>query len=81
MEDTPKYKKVWEAKAGEFYDKEHYNTIIKESSYGLDEEGNILFCFIKDAIKKENRQKYKDIINKYNIFASPDAPSATQTFQ
>ena len=57
-----KYKKVWEAKAGEFYDKEHYDTIIKDSCYGFDEEGNILFCFIKDAIKKENRKKYKDII-------------------
>jgi len=29
------YKKVWEAKAGEFYDKSHYNTIINESSYSF----------------------------------------------
>ena len=60
--ENQRYKKVWEAKAGEFYDKEHYNKIITESQYGFDEEGNLLFCFIKDAIKQENRKKYKDII-------------------
>ena len=57
-----KYKKVWEAKVGEFYDKEHYDKIINTSQYGLTEDGEILFCFIKGAIKQENRQKYKDII-------------------
>lgn len=56
------YKKVWEAKAGEFYDKSHYNTIINESSYGLNEDGEILFCLIKGAIKEENRKNYADII-------------------
>ena len=43
-EDCPentRYKKVWEARAGEFYDKEHYDKIINTSQYGLDEEGNI----------------------------------------
>ena len=58
-EDCPentRYKKVWEARAGEFYDKEHYDKIINTSQYGLDEEGNILFCFIKGAIKEENRK-------------------------
>ena len=60
--ENQRYKKVWEAKAGEFYDIDHYNQIINESQYGFTEDGNILFCLIKGAIKQENREKYKDII-------------------
>ena len=60
--DADIYEKVWEAKAGEFYDKEHYDKIINESCYGYYENGDILFCFIKGAITEENRQKYKKII-------------------
>jgi hypothetical protein len=56
------YKKIWSARAGEFYDKSHYNKIINESQYGFNENGDILFCLIKGAIKTENRIKYKDII-------------------
>ena len=32
--DADIYEKVWEAKAGEFYDKEHYDKIITESCNG-----------------------------------------------
>ena len=56
------YDKVWEAKAGEFYDVEHYDKIINESCYGFNRGGEVLFCFIKGAIKEENRRNYADII-------------------
>ena len=56
------YKKVWEAKAGEFYDSSHYDKIISESEYGFNDKGEVLFCFIKGAIKEENRRKYADVI-------------------
>tara|TARA_R110002096_G_scaffold29422_1_gene88507 strand:+ start:405 stop:1313 length:909 start_codon:yes stop_codon:yes gene_type:complete len=56
------YKKVWEAKAGEFYDADFYDKVITESEYGFNNRGEVLFCFIKGAIKEENRRKYADII-------------------
>tara|TARA_R100001086_G_scaffold243116_1_gene171601 strand:+ start:10 stop:933 length:924 start_codon:yes stop_codon:yes gene_type:complete len=56
------YDKVWEANAGEFYDASHYDKIITESEYGFNRKGEVLFCFIKGAIKEENRRKYADII-------------------
>ena len=56
------YSKKHQARAGEFYDISHYDTIINESSYGFNDKGETLFCLIKGAIKPENRQKYKDII-------------------
>ena len=56
------YRKVWEAKSGEFYDSSHYDKVITESQYGFNEKGEVLFCFIKNAIKKENRKKYAETI-------------------
>jgi hypothetical protein len=56
------YHKVYEAKNGEFYDSSHYSEIITETSMGFDDNGNVLFCFIKNAIPKEDRQTYKDTI-------------------
>jgi len=56
------YSKVWTAKAGEFYDISHYDEILNDTQYGFTEDGEILFCLIKGAVKEENRQKYADII-------------------
>lgn len=57
-----KYQKVFEALRGDFYDESHYNEIIKESCIGLKENGEILFVFVKNSIKEENREKYINAI-------------------
>lgn len=56
------YRKKWEAKAGEFYDSSHYDKVITESEYGFNGQGEVLFCFIKGAIKEEKRREYANII-------------------
>ena len=58
------YKKIFNANMGEFYDINHYDKIIKENCIGFKEDGQVLFCCIKDAIPKEDRDKYKDVIRK-----------------
>ena len=56
------YNKVYEARKGLYYDEKHYTTIIKNDAHGIYPNGKTLFRFIKNAIPKENRQKYKDAI-------------------
>ena len=56
------YKKVWEAKAGEFYDIEHYDKIINHTSKGFKEDGSVLFYLVKNNIGEEKLQEYKDTI-------------------
>jgi len=56
------YKKVFEALKGDFYDESHYDKIINEECIGLKENGDILFVFVKNSIKKENRHKYINAI-------------------
>jgi len=58
------HKKVFDAKLGEFYDINHYDKIISETTWGFKEDGQVLFCCIKGAIPKEERKKYKDVIRK-----------------
>ena len=52
------YKKKYECLKADFYDKSHYDDIINKSCIGFKENGDILFVFVKNAIKKENREKY-----------------------
>ena len=56
------YNRIWKAKAGEYYDIEHYDKIIKDSSYGYKENGEILFCLVKNNIPKEEREDFKNVI-------------------
>ena len=56
------FNKVYEARKGLFYDILHYDTIISTNLHGVYPNGKTLFRFIKGAIPKENRKKYKDII-------------------
>jgi len=56
------YKKIHEATAGEFYDIDHYDSIITESQYGFNTRGEVLFCFVKGAINPDNRRKYANVI-------------------
>lgn len=52
------YKKVFEALKGDYYDESHYDEIINDECVGLKENGDILFVFCKNAIKRENREEY-----------------------
>lgn len=56
------YKKKYECLRADFYNEEHYDEIIKESCMGYKENGEVLFVFIKNAIKKENRETYINAI-------------------
>ena len=56
------YKKVYEAKNGKFYDRDHYTTIINKTQIGFKENGDILFYLCKNNIKPENREDYKKVI-------------------
>lgn len=58
------YKKKYEATDGTFYDISHYDTIIQDSCYGFNDRGEVLFCYVRDAISQENREKYRDAIRK-----------------
>jgi len=62
MELLIECKKTFECLKGEFYDEKHYDTIINTEVMGLKENGEILFILKKDNIKKENREKYLNII-------------------
>ena len=50
------YKKVFEAKKGEFYDEDHYEMTISEDAIGLKEDGSILFIFKKNVIPLEAKR-------------------------
>tara|TARA_R110002126_G_scaffold107698_1_gene243416 strand:+ start:1734 stop:2642 length:909 start_codon:yes stop_codon:yes gene_type:complete len=56
------YKKVFEAKKGEFYDEDHYEMTISEDAIGLKEDGSILFIFKKNVIPLEERKEYLKIM-------------------
>ena len=52
------YKKKYKCLKADYYDKSHYDEIINDNCIGLKENGEILFVFVKNSIKKENREKY-----------------------
>ena len=56
------YKKSYKALKADFYNEDHYDEIIKNSSVGYKENGDILFVFVKNVIKKEQREEYIDAI-------------------
>jgi hypothetical protein len=56
------YKKVFEALRGDYYDLSHYDKVINDECIGLKENGDILFVFVKNSIKRENREKYINAI-------------------
>ena len=58
------YKKIYKAEKGKFYDFKHYDELINNTQYGLDENGDILFCFIKNAIKQPNKEVLKILYDK-----------------
>lgn len=57
-------KKVFKCLRADFYDETHYNQIVKNETMALKENGEILFILKKNNIKKENREKYKEVIAK-----------------
>jgi hypothetical protein len=56
------YSKKCQCETGQFYNIDYYEKIINETQYGYKEDGSILFCLVKNNIKEENRQEYKDAI-------------------
>tara|TARA_R110000772_G_scaffold105833_1_gene207641 strand:- start:797 stop:1492 length:696 start_codon:yes stop_codon:yes gene_type:complete len=56
------YSKSFKCLKADFYDLEHYNEVINESRIGYKENGDILFVFVKGAIKKENIPNYINAI-------------------
>ncbi len=47
------YNKTFEALKGNYYDESHYDEVIRHSSIGYKEDGQILFVFVKKAIEGE----------------------------
>lgn len=56
------YKKIFKALKGDFYDESHYDQIINDECIGLKENGDILFVYVKNVIKRENREGYINAI-------------------
>jgi len=56
------YIKKFESLRADFYDESHYDEIIRDSSVGYKENGDILFVLVKNAIKEENIGGYIEAI-------------------
>lgn len=56
------YKKKCEGEMGKYYDISHYDKIIDTTQYGYKENGDLLFCLVKQNINIDCSEKYKDAI-------------------
>ena len=58
----PIYIKKCKVKDGQFIDSSHYDKIINTTQYGYKENGDLLFCLVKNNIDIEKTEKYLNAV-------------------